>query len=256
MNPIPERTEAISAGRKRYFTGNPCKNNHIDERYVSNRQCVTCERNRMREKRKDNPHLNEKERAHGRRYRERPEIKERDKINYLSNKKYISTRTANWKRIKYQSDPDFRGRSIEANKKYRESRKGKATEAKRKELGKPERNRQIRDRYKKDPEFRMKKVCQDMLRRTLMMSGSKKEKRTLEATGYSADRLRDHLEIQFLKGMTWENYGEWHIDHIIPISLMISEGETDPRKINCLSNLRPMWARDNLSKGDKAETLL
>lgn len=48
--------------------------------------------------------------------------------------------------------------------------------------------------------------------------------------------------------MTWENWGEWHIDHIKPVAQFIREGITCPKQINALSNLRPLWAHDNLSK--------
>ena len=49
--------------------------------------------------------------------------------------------------------------------------------------------------------------------------------------------------------MTWENRGDWHIDHIKPMSLLIKEGVTCLRIINALSNLTPLWAHDNRSKG-------
>ena len=76
--------------------------------------------------------------------------------------------------------------------------------------------------------------------------------------GYSMEDLRRHLERQFLKGMNWDNYGTWHIDHIVPVSSFTISGIDDPelRRAWDLPNLRPLWARDNLSKNDKRETLL
>ena len=72
-----------------------------------------------------------------------------------------------------------------------------------------------------------------------------------ELLGYTYQELKDHLESQFKYGMTWENRCEWHIDHIKPISQFVKEGVTDPRKVNALSNLQPLWASENQSKGAK-----
>ena len=65
----------------------------------------------------------------------------------------------------------------------------------------------------------------------------------------------DHIESQFKDGMTWDNYGKngWHIDHIIPKSLFQFKSSEDDEFKQCwaLCNLQPMWAFDNLSKGNK-----
>ena len=66
--------------------------------------------------------------------------------------------------------------------------------------------------------------------------------------GYTVGQLKHHLESLFVEGMNWDNRREWHIDHIKPLSLFIKEGVTDPAIINALSNLQPLWARDNRVK--------
>lgn len=78
-----------------------------------------------------------------------------------------------------------------------------------------------------------------------------------EVVGYGQDQLISHLEKHFLPGMTWENYGRkgWHIDHKIPIAAFnfTSANDYDFKRCWALKNLRPMWARDNISKGAKLE---
>lgn len=69
--------------------------------------------------------------------------------------------------------------------------------------------------------------------------------------GYTGSELRSHLEALFQPDMSWENHGEWHIDHIKPIRVFVAEGITDPAIINALSNLQPLWAYDNLAKGGR-----
>lgn len=83
-------------------------------------------------------------------------------------------------------------------------------------------------------------------------------KPTFELLGYTLADLVAHLELQFTKGMDWSNYGQWHIDHIIPLSSFDYQGTDCPgfRAAWALTNLRPMWGRENLSKGAKVLTLL
>lgn len=87
-----------------------------------------------------------------------------------------------------------------------------------------------------------------LLKRVLKLSGKRKTTRTEEALGYTMRDLRTHLEAQFTDGMSWDNWGEWHIDHIKPVAVFIREGIACPATINALSNLRPLWAHENLSR--------
>ena len=61
----------------------------------------------------------------------------------------------------------------------------------------------------------------------------------------------DHIESQFIEGMNWNNRSEWHIDHIIADCLFNYSSFKDEefKKSWSLDNLRPLWAKDNLSKG-------
>ncbi len=71
--------------------------------------------------------------------------------------------------------------------------------------------------------------------------------------GYNLEQLKKHLEKQFQPGMTWDNYGEWHIDHKIPKSVFnFSKPEhMDFKRCWALKNLQPMWKNENLSKYNK-----
>lgn len=69
--------------------------------------------------------------------------------------------------------------------------------------------------------------------------------------GCSIDELKLHLESKFADGMTWDNYGKWHIDHIKPLN-SFNLSDLEQLKIAChYTNLQPMWAKDNLKKGDR-----
>lgn len=73
--------------------------------------------------------------------------------------------------------------------------------------------------------------------------------------GYTVQDLKDHLGSLFQNGMSWGNYGQWHIDHIRPVSLFSFKSYKDKQFKQCwaLSNLQPLWAEDNLRKGNKYE---
>lgn len=74
---------------------------------------------------------------------------------------------------------------------------------------------------------------------------------SIDLLGCSVDELKVHLEQQFEPGMTWDNYGEWHIDHIIPCSYFDLTKEEDQRICFNYRNLQPLWAKDNTKKSNK-----
>jgi hypothetical protein len=85
------------------------------------------------------------------------------------------------------------------------------------------------------------------------LRGVKNGRRWECLVGYTVDELKKHLEKQFTDGMTWENYGEWHVDHKIPKSVFNYETpeDIDFKKCWALSNLQPLWKLDNLIKYNK-----
>lgn len=85
----------------------------------------------------------------------------------------------------------------------------------------------------------------------LKQRGYKKDRRTFNVIGCTPTELRNHIESQFVEGMSWENYSHstWHIDHIIPISSATNKDEI--YKLSHYTNLRPLWAKDNYEKSNK-----
>lgn len=104
-------------------------------------------------------------------------------------------------------------------------------------------------RFRSTPEGK----ADSFARKCLYRCRVNKTDRTFHLLGYARSDLIRRIESTFSEGMSWENYGEWHIDHIVPISHYISSGETDPKVINALSNLMALWAADNISKGGKVQ---
>lgn len=86
------------------------------------------------------------------------------------------------------------------------------------------------------------------------LGGGKSRRSWSELVGYSEDQFIKHIERQFARGMSWENWGSlWHLDHIIPVSSFDVRAIGDAEFLACwaLPNLRPLPARENLSKAAK-----
>lgn len=103
---------------------------------------------------------------------------------------------------------------------------------------------------KSRPEQKAIQFIRNSLRRLVYSSGQRSCSTGFKLN-YTRDELVKHMESLFKEGMCWENHGEWHIDHIIPVSYFVKQGVTDPNIVNALSNLRPLWASENKKKGKR-----
>lgn len=96
-----------------------------------------------------------------------------------------------------------------------------------------------------------KRLHINMRRSILSYIKRKNRKSWIKLLGYTVEDLMNHLEKQFSVDMNWANYGKWHIDHIKPVSAFDFNNYSDVDFHRCwaLSNLQPLWAKDNISKG-------
>ena len=78
---------------------------------------------------------------------------------------------------------------------------------------------------------------------------TKKADKSVKLLGCGLDEARLHISKQFQPGMSWENHGAWHIDHIKPIALFDLSNSAEQLECFNYRNLQPLWAKDNLSKG-------
>lgn len=116
--------------------------------------------------------------------------------------------------------------------------------------------RRHHERYSKDAGRRLHLSMSVLVRRSL--AGNKAGRRWETLVGYTATELRRHLERQFIKGMTWENIGKWHVDHILPRASFSFFSADDDEFKACwaLTNLRPLWGVDNQKKSNRRTHLL
>lgn len=123
-------------------------------------------------------------------------------------------------------------------------------------LANPEKLRRTQTKYvlerrKTDIVYRLRSILSARIREALKKGSLEKKNRTEELIGCTVAFLRQFIEHQFTKEMTWDNYGShWHIDHIIPVKLFdLSDVEQQKKAFN-YSNCRPLDAKKNIAKSD------
>ena len=130
------------------------------------------------------------------------------------------------------------------HKEYREKNIDKIREVKR---------NYERTRKANDPLYKLVANFRTAIWTVLKENNMDKYGHYFEILQYSPEELSIHLENQFTEGMTWENYGEWHVDHKLPITAFNFQEIGDNEFMRCwgLDNLQPMWADENIRKSNK-----
>jgi hypothetical protein len=157
--------------------------------------------------------------------------KERKKATDLKNKDHI-----NEMRRKYRQTPKGKEKLRLDNQRYGKKHRKKITE-------------KYLERRKKDPAFKMLTILRGRILDVLR--GHSKSDTTINMLGCTIKEFWIHLEKKFTKGMTRENHGEWHVDHIIPCASFDLSKPEEQAKCFHYTNLQPLWAIDNLKKGDR-----
>ena len=143
----------------------------------------------------------------------------------------------------------------ELNKSYSEKNKEKIANYKRqhylenKEKIKKYRNEWRSNKVKIDSLFKLTNNTRTLIKQSFRRNGYSKNSKTYQILGCTFEEFKQHLEKQFTDGMSWNNIGQWHMDHIYPVSLAKDEDELI--KLNHYTNFQPLWAEDNLKKSNK-----
>ena len=262
---IISKDEAISQGLTSYFTGNPCKKGHVSPRSTKESRCIQCRSEQAKARYKKNPEKfrekrrnyyienqdKERERRAKHNRENRESIRERDRDRYRSDPEKFKKRSREWSRKNKEKVRAYNKFYRELNRDYyvewRKKNKEKTRSYSRAWSARnPEKLKDVQKRSAaKNP---LPKFIRNSLKRIISdWNGGRSVMENLH--GYSLEKLKARLEFQFKDGMSWDNYGEWHIDHKKPVSRFIEQGVTDPAIINALPNLQPLWAFDNMSKG-------
>ena len=115
-----------------------------------------------------------------------------------------------------------------------------------------------KERLQFDENFKLAKNLRRRISKALKKQLVSKDNSYIKLLGCSLDFAKNHIEQQFTKGMTWDNYGlyGWHIDHIKPCSSFDLTDLEQQKECFNYTNLQPLWAEDNLSKGAKYKEII
>ncbi len=136
-------------------------------------------------------------------------------------------------------------------KKYRDS---PLTKEKNRQWRKENSTNYLRKRRQIDPMFAFKWRVRSLIRKAFDRNGYTKRSKSNDILGCTWAEFMLYIEQKFQPGMSWENKGEWHLDHIIPLATAVTE--EDVIRLNHHSNLQPLWAADNLRKSDKLDYVI
>jgi len=173
-----------------------------------------------------------KENIESYRHEHKESIKIQRKDFYDKNKE----RLLKEKRENYKNDTEkFKKRSIENREKGDKEKRRKY-------------HREYISKRMEDPIFKFKFNIRTTIRNSIKSKGYSKNSKSFDILGVDFITFKKHIERQFDKWMTWENYGKWHLDHIIPIDSADTEDEII--RLNHYTNFRPLEAIENISKSN------
>jgi hypothetical protein len=224
--------------------GKRYREKHRERRKARSRELYALNIKKRRRKARERYWRNrKKELERQKKYRMRPEVKERRRLYDLKTKKqyYINNREKILKKkVIYAKRPEEITRKKNYNKIYRAANFEKIQQWN---------TTYIRKRYKTDLNYKLLKVLRG--RMNMALGHNWKAARTAELLGASIPEVWNHLEKQFQPGMTRKNHGLWHVDHIKPCKFFDLSDPEQQKKCFHYANLQPLWASDNISKGAK-----
>lgn len=167
------------------------------------------------------------------RAKNREKLKEKNRIYYHSNKEKIKLKQKEW----VEKNPNYHKDYLKKwNKANKENHRKYMIDYNKK-------------RRENDILFKLCFNLRSRLNRVVKSKKMNKDNQLKQYLGCDLDYLKHYLESKFTIDMSWDNYGQWHIDHIIPLN---SAKSIEELYVLChFTNLQPLWAFDNLSKGDK-----
>jgi len=161
----------------------------------------------------------------------------------------------NYKNNKRKTDEKYREKDIIYCNKYKQSGRRREVskiryENKKEEILKKQMEYNNK-RYNSDPYFRIVSCMRTRISKLLRLKNANKNNKFYNYLGCCKEEFIEYFQSKFKENMSWNNHGKWHIDHIKPCALFNLLDEEEQKKCFHYTNLQPLWASENLSKGCK-----
>jgi len=188
-----------------------------------------------------------------RRYEQKPETKELQKRYRQNMPSEVKARKNARSKIYRQTleGKAMRKRELIRQKEWRRTLEGKIKTRQWTVKYRSRTRKWYNERYQTDSQFRISVSLRKRLSGALKAQNIRKSARTAELIGCSIKELAVHLQQKFKTGMSWENYGQWHVDHIVPCSRFGLSDASQQKECFHFSNLQPLWAVENIVKSNK-----
>lgn len=179
-------------------------------------------------------------------YRKEYRLKNLDKIKEKNKKYYLENKDI--RSLYYKNNQDkinhYRRKNIDKKRKYQ-----KEYDLNNKEKKRLYNKEYSRKRRLTDPLFKLSTNIRHLINISFKRQGHSKKSKTYKILGCTSEEFKTYIENQFTDGMSWDNQGNWHLDHIYPVSL--AKDEEHLLKLNHHTNFQPLWAVDNIRKSNK-----
>jgi len=220
---------------------NVCKQNKSTNEFYKNKKnksgfdyrCKLCRKAQSSAWNRENVEKRKKIQSKNRHYnKDKENVKARQR--YLNNIEYYREKSRKYNKIYYSKNKE---KEKQRRKQYRKHNRDKVNASKRKWHA---------NKMKTDECYALSVRLRSRLNKAI--KNGYKSGSAVKDLGCSIAELKQHLEAQFLDCMTWENYGEWHIDHIKPLASFDLTDRKQLKQACHYTNLQPLWAKDNLKK--------
>ncbi len=176
--------------------------------------------------------------------------KEHQREYSLKNKEEIAKKAKEC-REKPENKIELAKKAKERYEKNKEQIAKKAKKYNARQETKTKRNKRRKNKTESDTNYKIREILRHRV--YMALKGNSKSLPSMFLIGCEIDYLMCHLQEQFQPGMSWDNYGLWHMDHIKPCSKFDLSKKSEQLKCFNYTNLQPLWAEDNRRKGNKYE---